>query len=39
MTHLPDYAVIFASSGLRCIAYHDRLFGILRSELWWLPQA
>ncbi len=37
VTHLPDYAGIFRRSGLTRIAHHDRLFGILQSELWSRP--
>ncbi len=34
VTHLPDYAALFERAGLTRVAHHDRLFGILRSELW-----
>lgn len=37
VTHLPDYAGTFKRSGLTRIAHHDRLFGILQSELWSRP--
>lgn len=34
VSRLPDYAPIFEQSGLRRVAHCDRLFGILRTELW-----
>lgn len=34
VTSLPDHAAALGGSGLCRIAHHDRLFGILRSELW-----
>lgn len=34
VTTLPNHVAAFQRSGLRRVAHHDRLFGILRSELW-----
>ncbi len=34
VTQLPNHAEVFERVGLTQIAHHDRLFGILRSELW-----
>ena len=34
VARLPDYTVVLTSSGLTRFAYRDRLFGILRTELW-----
>lgn len=39
VTQLPDYAEVFERVGFTRVAHHDRLFGILRSELWLLRQA
>ena len=37
VTEIPDYPFVFERSGLMRIQGHDRLFGILRSELWLRP--